>query len=52
MKDARWSRHKRSATNSGTTTYNLFVEPQCSIADEGAEWPKWQVFVGFNMVLK
>lgn len=37
---------------SGTTTYNLFVEPQWSVADEGAGWPEWQVFLGFNMVFK
>lgn len=36
----------------GTTTYNVFVEPQYSVADDGAGWPKWQVFVGFNMVFK
>ena len=37
---------------SGTTTYNLFVEPQWSVADKGAGWPEWQVFLGFNMVFK
>ena len=30
-------------------TYNLFVEPQWSVADKGAGWAKWQVFFGFNM---
>ncbi|MGE0621799.1 MAG: hypothetical protein AB7I04_14195 [Pseudomonadales bacterium] len=33
----------------GSTVFNLFVEPQFSIADDGAGQPKWQVFVGFNM---
>jgi hypothetical protein len=33
----------------GKTVYNVFVEPQWSIADKGPGWPKWQVFVGFNM---
>ena len=37
---------------SGTTTYNLFIEPQGSVADEGTGWPKWQVFMGFNAVFK
>ncbi|MCP5189070.1 MAG: hypothetical protein H6988_01630 [Pseudomonadales bacterium] len=31
------------------TVYNVFVEPQYSVADEGAGQPQWQVFVGFNM---
>ena len=29
--------------------YNVFVEPQWSVADKGAGYPKWQIFVGFNM---
>jgi hypothetical protein len=33
----------------GKTVYNIFVEPQWSIADKGPGWPEWQVFVGFNM---
>jgi len=33
----------------GKTVYNIFVEPQWSIADQGPGWPEWQVFVGFNM---
>ena len=37
---------------SGTTTYNLFVEPQWSVASKGAGWPQRQVFVGFNMLFK
>jgi hypothetical protein len=36
----------------GKTIYNLFVEPQWSVADKGSGWPAWQVFVGFNMVFK
>lgn len=31
------------------TVYNLFVEPQWSVADEGPGQPEWQVFMGFNM---
>jgi hypothetical protein len=37
---------------SGTTIYNLFVEPQWSVACKRAGWPQWQVFLGFNMVFK
>ena len=37
---------------SGTTIYNLFVEPQWSVASKGTGWPQWQVFVGFNVVFK
>ncbi len=33
----------------GKTVYNLFIEPQFSVADRGPGWPEWQVFVGFNM---
>ncbi|MEI8186486.1 MAG: hypothetical protein WCG19_07305 [Chlorobiaceae bacterium] len=32
--------------------YNLFIEPQVSIADNGAGWPKWQIFVALNMQFK
>jgi hypothetical protein len=35
---------------SGNTTYNLFVEPQWSVASKGAGWPEWQVFVGLNLL--
>lgn len=28
--------------------HNIFIEPQISIADEGAGWPKWQIFIGLN----
>lgn len=38
------------AWKSGTTTFNLFVEPQWSVADKGAGWPEWQVFTGFNLI--
>ena len=31
---------------------NLFIEPQWSVADDGAGWPEWQVFVGFNMIFQ
>lgn len=37
---------------SGKIIYNLFVEPQVSVADEGAGWPEWQVFIGLNMQFK
>jgi hypothetical protein len=32
--------------------YNVFIEPQVSIADKGAGYPQWQIFVGFNMQFK
>jgi hypothetical protein len=32
--------------------YNIFIEPQVSVADKGAGWPEWQIFVGFNMQFK
>jgi hypothetical protein len=28
--------------------HNIFIEPQFSVAEEGAGWAKWQIFVGFN----
>ncbi len=31
------------------TVYNLFIEPQFSIAERGAGQPEWQIFVGLNM---
>lgn len=33
----------------GKTVFNLFVEPQWSVADRRPGWPDWQVFAGFNM---
>ena len=36
----------------GKTIFNLFIEPQVSIADKGASWPKWQIFVGVNSQFK
>lgn len=33
----------------GKTVYNVFAEPQFSVADDGPGQPQWQVFVGFNM---
>jgi hypothetical protein len=33
----------------GKTVYNIFIEPQWSVADKGAGWPEWQIFIGFNM---
>ena len=32
--------------------FNVFVEPQVSVADKGPGWPKWQVFAGLNMQFK
>jgi len=32
--------------------FNAFIEPQVSVADKGAGWPKWQVFLGFNTQFK
>ncbi|EFK10822.1 conserved hypothetical protein [delta proteobacterium NaphS2] len=31
------------------TVFNVFIEPQISVLDEGAGQPEWQIFVGFNM---
>lgn len=31
------------------TVYNVFVEPQFSVADEGPGQPEWQIYLGFNM---
>ncbi len=33
----------------GKTVFNLFVEPQFLVMDEGAGQPEWQIFMGFNM---
>ena len=33
-------------------TFNVFVEPQMSVADKGAGWAKWQIFLGLNMQFK
>lgn len=32
--------------------FNAFIEPQVSVADKGAGWPEWQVFLGLNMQFK
>lgn len=32
--------------------YNVFIEPQYSIANKGDGWAEWQVFIGFNMQFK
>jgi hypothetical protein len=32
--------------------FNVFVEPQYSVADEGLGWPEWQVFIGLNSQFK
>ncbi|MFZ4284992.1 hypothetical protein [Variovorax sp. HJSM1_2] len=34
---------------SGGTTYNLFAEPQWTVAHEGLGQPKFQVFMGLNL---
>jgi hypothetical protein len=34
---------------SGKTVFNIFVEPQVSVIDEGAGWPEWQIFAGLNL---
>lgn len=36
----------------GNTVFNLFVEPQFSVAHEGAGQPRWQVFMGLNLQFK
>ena len=33
----------------GNTVFNVFVEPQVSVLEEGAGYPEWQFFLGFNM---
>ena len=33
----------------GKTVYNLFIEPQYSVADKGAGQPEWQIFMGLNL---
>lgn len=33
----------------GSTVYNIFVEPQFSIINEGGPWPEWQILVGLNL---
>lgn len=32
--------------------FNLFIEPQWSVADKGAGWAGWQVFIGLNTQFK
>ena len=36
----------------GKTVFNLFIEPQYSILDDGPGWPEWQIFFGLNMQFK
>lgn len=36
----------------GNTVYNVFIEPQVSVADKGSGYAKWQIFLGFNMQFK
>lgn len=35
-----------------TKVFNVFIEPQYSIADEGPGWPEWQVFCALNTQFK
>ncbi|WP_439135088.1 hypothetical protein [Pseudomaricurvus sp.] len=35
----------------GKTVYNIYVEPQVSVADDGPNQPDWQIFFGFNIQL-
>lgn len=37
---------------SDRVVYNLFIEPQYSVAEKGVGWPQWQIFFGFNMQFK
>ena len=32
--------------------FNVFLEPQFSVADKGAGWPVWQLFFAVNTQLK
>ena len=34
---------------SGKETYNVFVEPQWTVAHDGVGVPKFQVFLGLNV---
>ena len=34
------------------TISNLFVESQWLVASKGAGWPRWQVFVGLNLMFR
>ena len=33
----------------GNTVYNVFIEPQVSVADKGPGYPEWQIFMGLNL---
>lgn len=33
----------------GKTVYNVFIEPQGSVADRGPGQPRWQIFAGLNL---
>ncbi|MEJ2469475.1 MAG: hypothetical protein P8Y51_10560, partial [Campylobacterales bacterium] len=33
----------------GKTVFNVFIEPQYSVADKGAGVTQWQVFTGLNI---
>lgn len=34
---------------SGKKVFNVFMEPQYSVADDGPGFPEWQIFFGLNM---
>jgi hypothetical protein len=36
----------------GKTVFNVFIEPQISVADHGPGQPDWQIYAGFNMQFK
>lgn len=36
----------------GKTVFNIFIEPQYSVADRGPGQPEWQIFAGFNTQFK
>lgn len=33
----------------GKTVFNIFLEPQISVADRRPGFPEWQIFIGFLM---
>ena len=36
----------------GSTVYNVFIEPQYSVWDDGEGLPEWQIFFGLNLQFK
>jgi hypothetical protein len=35
-----------------TAVFNVFIEPQVSVADKGPGWAEWQIFIGLNTQFK